>query len=347
MVTGTLRDPEFVKLTLKTVPIIASREFHGIKKEEIGGVVKGVCAKFGAAPCEAHQNLETPARVDLCGTDVQTPQVVVCLPDKSVVKRIVDVAPISGYQEIIAAGAKKLGKGLTAAELKQIRDQVRDANAKIDKGDWAAALKVVKEVATVAAGTPFTKESDALSARIAAEAKKALERALAAEKSGDTLTALRTLEDAADDFAGTDAVAVLKKELTRIRSSKAGSEAGRVLAKERKALQSFEAGQAAEKGKDFVAARREYQRVLAGASGTPLADRAKARLDALSADPDIKAIFDRADRDVKAAAALKDAEKLIGLGEKAKAADALKRIVEDYPGTAAAATAKTKLEELR
>ena len=102
IVTGTFRDPEYVKMTHRCVPIVVSLQFHGLKKDETGGVVRAVCTKFGSTTCEAHQNLETPARVELCGTDVQTPQHVLVLPDKTIVARIIDVAPVSGYQEMVA-----------------------------------------------------------------------------------------------------------------------------------------------------------------------------------------------------------------------------------------------------
>jgi tripartite-type tricarboxylate transporter receptor subunit TctC len=38
--------------------------------------------------------------------------------------------------------AKKLGHGLLATELKQLRDQMRDARARIEKEDCAGAIKV-------------------------------------------------------------------------------------------------------------------------------------------------------------------------------------------------------------
>jgi predicted negative regulator of RcsB-dependent stress response len=345
-VTGTFKDPEYVKLTNRCLAIVVSLQFHGIKKEEVGGVVKGVCSKFGATTCEAHQTLETPARVELCGDHVQTPQHVLVLPDRTIVDRIVDVAPVSGYQELVARGVKKLGKGLTNAELKQVRDQLRDAEARLEKQDWAGAIKVAKEAMVVTKGTPFAKQAEAIVARIEGDAKKQIERADAAAKGGDYVIALRILENGVDQFAGTETVAVLKKELARVKGTKAGSEAARVLAKEKRGQDSFDAGQAAEKAKDFVTARREYQKAASLASGTPLAERAQMRIDELAKDPDIKALFDRADKDQKATAALKEADKLLAAGNREGARAAFKKVLEDFAGTPAAAAAKTKLEGL-
>ena len=70
LASGILRDPAYVKATLQTVPILANREFHGATKSEAGGVTKSVCSKFGGTTCEAHQKLESEARVALCGTEV-------------------------------------------------------------------------------------------------------------------------------------------------------------------------------------------------------------------------------------------------------------------------------------
>jgi hypothetical protein len=347
LVTGTLTDPDYVKATHNTVPIIANREFHGVKKDEVAGVVKAVCVKFGATSCEAHQNLESPARVELCGSEVQTPQHVLVLPDKTIVDRIVDVAPVSAYQILIGKGTKKLGKGLTALELKQVREHLREAAARIEKEDWGAALKLVRDAVAIAKDTPFAKQADAFVTKIDEEARKELEGAKAMEKAGDVVGAMRLLESAVDVFAGTGPAAALKKELARMKGTKAGTEAARILAKEKRAGTSFEAGQAAEKAKDFLTARREYQRVVAAAAGTPLAEKAALRLQIFEADRDIKALFDRADRDAKAAAALKEAEKLAAAGNKDAAREALKKIVADFEGTTAAATARTRLEELR
>jgi tetratricopeptide (TPR) repeat protein len=345
-VTGTFKDPEYVKLTQRVVPIVVSLQIHGLKKEEVGGVVKGVCSKFGGTTCEAHQALETPARTELCGAEVQTPQHVLVLPDKSIVGRIVDVAPVSGYQELIVKAAKKLGRGLTAAELKQVRDQFREAEAKIEKQDWATAIKLAKDALTVSKGTPFAKQAEAILARIEEDAKKQIERANAAVKGGDYLVALRILENAVEQFGATETGPALKKELARIRGTKGGTEAARVLAKEKRGMEAFEAGQAAEKAKDFVSARREYQRAMTLATGTPLAERAQMRIDELAKDPDIAALFARADKDAKAQAALKEADKLLAAGDKAGAKAAFQKIVDEFPGSAAAAAAKTKLEGL-
>jgi hypothetical protein len=347
MVTGIFKDPDFVKLSHKTVPIVTSLQFHGQTKAEVGGVVKAVCTKFGSTTCEAHQQLEGPARVELCGTDVQTPQTVLVTPDKAVVGRIIDLAPISGYQELISKGAKKLGRGLTGAELKQLRDQFRDARARMEKGEWATAIKIAREAQATAKDTPFAKEATAILTQIDEDAKKQIERATAAVAAGDVIGALRILETAVEQFAATDVAAALKKELTRVRGTKAGVDAARILAKEKKGAEAFEAGQAAEKAKDYLTARREYLKAATLAAGTPLAERATGRIDELGKDPDIKPLFERAERDQRAQAALKSAESLLSSGDKEGAKAAFTKILEEFAGSAAAATAKTKLEALR
>ena len=157
------KDPEYVKRTHKTVPIVVSLEFHGIKKEEVGGVVKGVCSKFGATTCEAHQNLETPARVELCGergADSAARALPARQDDRRAHRR--RRARSAATRSSSRRARRSSGAGLTAAELKQVRDQFRDAGVKIEKEEWAAALKVAKEAQTRRSkGTPFAKEADA------------------------------------------------------------------------------------------------------------------------------------------------------------------------------------------
>lgn len=347
MANGVFKEAEYVKLTNKCVPIVLSLQLHGNKKEEVGGVVRGVCAKFGSTTCDAHIALEPHARAELITGEVRTPQTIVVLPDKTIVGKIVDLAPISAYQELIGKAIKKIGRGLTAAELKLIRDQFRAARAKLEKGEWAEAIKVAREAQAGAKDTPFAKEAGAILTSIDDLAKKQIDRANAAAAQGDVLGALRILEAAVDQFASIEAVASLKKELTRLRGTKDGAEAARLLAKEKKGSEAFEAGQAAEKAKDFLTARKEYLRAASLAAGTQLADKATARVDALAKDPDIKPLFERAEKDGKAQAALKEAEKLLASGDKEGARAAFKKIVDDFAGSAAAAAAKAKLEALR
>ena len=160
--------------------------------------------------------------------------------------------------------------------------------------------------------------------------------------------ALRILETAVDQFAGTESARRAQEGGSRgSKARRRAREAYRVLAKEKRGLEAFEAGQAAEKAKDYLSARKEYQRAATLASGTPLADKATARIEVLAKDPDIKPLFDRADRDSKAQADLKAADALLADGKKEEARAAFKKIVEQHAGTAAAAAAKAKLEDLR
>ena len=163
-------------------------------------MVKAVCSKFGATTCEAHQALETPARVELCGTNVADAATRALLPDKTIVERIVDVAPVSGYQELIAKAARSSARGFTAAELKQVRDQLREAEAKIEKEDWARRAQDRE------GGADRAREGDAVreaGRRDHREDRRRTRRSRsrsrsAAEKQGDVVGALRILETAVE-----------------------------------------------------------------------------------------------------------------------------------------------------
>ncbi len=116
-VTGLLPDTEFVKATTHALPMIASLGDHATRKQELNGQTLSVCARFGAIPCAAHRAIEPRARETLCDGPVQTPQLVVALPDGTVTGRIVDVGASSQYAKLVKAAQRKLkGRGLTAAE---------------------------------------------------------------------------------------------------------------------------------------------------------------------------------------------------------------------------------------
>ncbi len=67
----------------------------------------------------------------------------------------------------------------------------------------------------------------------------------------------------------------------------------------------------------------------------------------LSKDPDLKALFDRDDREAQASAALKEADRLVRGGDREKARSALKDVVDRFAGTKAAEEAAKRLTDLK
>ncbi len=345
--TGLFVDPEFVKITERTVPIVVNISDHQKKKQEVNGQVLAVCAKFGAIPCAAHRSLEGKAREALCEDEVKTPQIVAALPTGVAVARIVDVAAPSLYNDLVLKAQQKLGgRGLTALEFSNARRLVKAAREALEKEDFPTVLKSVREASDQVKGSPFAKEPEAVMAELEARAKKELDAARSTAESGDVLSALRALTASKERFEGTSTAGEMKKEETRLKATKAGGEASRLLAREQKGMPAFLAGQAAEKQKDFVKARREYLKTQQLAPETPIARQAAERIAELAKDPDVKSLFDRDERDSAATTAFKDAEKLARSGDKEKAKAAFREITEKFPGTKAADDAKKRLAEL-
>jgi hypothetical protein len=344
IVSGVFSDNEYVAAMKRAVPVVLSHEGHALKKETVDGEVKGVCSKFGGTTCEAHRRLEPYARADFVGPSVKTPLHVFVLPDRTVFDQMVDVAPPGAYVDTLKKAQAKLGRGVGRAEYLAAKGAVAEARRLVTAKDYVGAVKSARAAYEGVKGTSFGKDLEAVLVSVERAAAGRIEEALAAEKAGDAYRALKLLETGTKQFAGADAIAAMKKELERIKASKAGRAAATLLAREDRAQPSWTAAEKAVEERDFLRAKREFERVAKVAVDTPLAAAAEKRLAALAADPDLKALFDKASRESSAEAALRTAESLHRDGEKAKAKAAFENVLKAYPGTKAAEAAKKRLE---
>jgi len=111
-------------------------------------------------------------------------------------------------------------------------------------------------------------------------------------------------------------------------------------------MEAFEAGQAAEKAKDYLTARPRVPACAALASATPLAEKAAARIDLLSKDPDIKPLFDRADKDSRSQPPSKRRRSSSVPAAATRRAPRSRRSSTTSPEARRRRTAKSKLEDL-
>jgi hypothetical protein len=347
IVTSVFTDPDYIKATKRAVVAVLSHDSHPSKQETVDGEARAVCAKFGGCPCETHKRLEYPARKDFIGERVQTPQHVVILPDKTVFEHLLDVSPPNAYVDALRRAQVKLGPGVGRAEYRAAAKAVAEGERLVSAGDYLGAAKVARAALETVKGTKCAKGPEGVLETVEKAGRGRIDEAIKAEKASDVYRALKLLEEGGRDFAGANVVTAMKKESERIKATKAGREAASTLAREARAAPGWTAAEKAVEERDFLRARREFDKVAKVAEGTPLGGAASRRSAALAADPDLKALFDRADRDAAADAALRGAEGLLRSGEGSKGKAALEALVKDYAGTKAADAAKKRLAELK
>ena len=320
-------------MTQRVLPIVVSLQHHGAKKEEVGGVVKAVCSKFGSIDvrgASAPRDSRAHRAVRASSPDAAARRRASRQDDRGAHHR---PRPISGYQELIAKATKKLGRGLTSVAFSRSATSSGRPTPRSSSRKWAAAIKITKEAGTLAKGTPFAKQADAILVRIEDAAKRQIELAQrGCLVGGDMVGALRILETAVEQFAGTESAPRAQE------GGRRGSRARRP-ARRPPACSPRKSGARGVRGRVRRPRRRRTTSPRARrtsapstlASGTPLADKATARIEVLAKDPDIKPLFERADRDSKAQADLKAAEALLADGKKEDARAAFKKIVESTP----------------
>lgn len=349
IVTGVFPDNEYVAAMRRAVAVVLSHEAHALKKEVVDGESKGVCAKFGGCPCEAHKRLEPLARAEFftIGEGVQTPQHLFVLPDRTIFDRILDVAAPGAYVDVLKKAQAKLGRGIGRTEFLAAKKATTEARRLLEAKEYAPAHKAAKAAADGVKGTKFGEDLEAVIAAVERAATARLEEASSVAKNGDAYRALKLLDAGAGDFAGTTVVPAMKKEAERVRNTKAGREAAALISREARAAPVWAAAEKAISDRDYLRAKREFEKVAKLAAGAPLATEAEKRLAALAADPELKVLFEKADREAKADAALKAAEALLRDGGAAKGRPALEGVVKDYADTKAAEAAKRRLAELK
>lgn len=345
IVKGLHKDPAFIKATKRAIAVLACPNTHKPVERKVYGKSTRVCNKFGHVKCEVHKKLEMEVRALFWPTGrVATPTHFVVLPDETKVETLRDVLPTDAYVGALKRGRSKLGgRGLTHKEYVQAQALLKKTKAALASGDYLLTGTSLKELRKMTKGTPLDEEAVQLSTTLSEEGARIATRAEAAAAAGDWVEALRLVRDGAAAFRGTDLHKTLKKTESKLSKTKDGRAAVRVLKAEDRARPNFEKAEKHEKERDYVKAVRAYYRVLNMAAGSPLAARARARLDALKADQDVVALVGKIMAAQDAEIELKAARRLLRQRKKDEAHAKLASIVERWPTTPAAAKARKLL----
>ena len=345
IVAGLYEDSSFIKMTGRCVPMVACITEHETKKQTVRGNVRSCCTRFGASTCSRHRHIDSYARPRYWKDDVKTPSHIVVYPDGKEAGRIIDVAGTDTYVALVKKAQSKLGRGMTANLFDQVLEDLNAVDQALSKKDFEVGIKRLVSLEKICRKHPLETRIRGLWNQVNGEGAMILARAQDLQKQKSFLGALRLLSENSRRFKGARVYGALKAAEGKVRRTKEGRAAERLLKREARALPEFTKARKAEQGGDFVKAASCYEKVIKKAQETPLAQQAKARLDALKKDPDIGVLISNAAQSKLAMKEYKSASSLFKRGDKEAGKKALQRIVEKYPGTRAAKKAKQDLEK--
>jgi hypothetical protein len=346
IVAGLYQDASFVKVTDRLVPIIVSMGMHATAKREVRGQTISVCSRFGGIPCSQHKDLESTARTTYWDRDVQTPSHVMVLPDGVEVGRLIDVHGPSAFEDLLKQARRKLGGGgLDAPTWREASRRLRLAELALDKGELEEAIGGLKAFEEQVGKSPALDVAARLRKRLGSRITELIADAQEQVEAGDLVAALHILVEGAETFAAIEGASDLRREAARIRQSKEGRAAALILDREERGRPSWKQGQAAEKAGEWVAAIEAYAAVVEKAGGTPLAEKAAARIQAIQADPDIGPLVREALAAKIGAARIRSARIALRRGQAARARELLESVIKEFPDTPVAKEAKELLEK--
>lgn len=223
-----------------------------------------------------------------------------------------------------------------------------------DQGEYGKAMTIAQSVMRVTdkAGN-MHEQANSLREKLIEAAKKWLEEAREAKRSGDNKKACRIVaevsvrfETEAKEGAEKELAAEAATEVGRLRSENATKEMmDKELDNSRGELKNAEAFDM-EELQDYPAAIRIYRQVMDKYKNTEAARSAKAAIDRLTGDPKIKAFIDTRRK-------AQQAERWYDIGERylrakmdEQAKETFEMIIREHPRTAAAARAKEALKKL-
>lgn len=142
---NTINAPEFVRATRGTVNLMANRgtqEMHGFKEVQIDGKPRKLCAKFGGISCTDHIKAEIQVFRDFARDgQISTPQVMLVLPDQTIVASLHDRHPMTDFLDAFKKAEKSLPGGLSHEEATEVRQGLRDSKVWLEQGEVQKVIK--------------------------------------------------------------------------------------------------------------------------------------------------------------------------------------------------------------
>ena len=163
---NTVNAPEFVNATRGTVNLLGNRgtqELHGFTEIEVDGRPRRLCAKFGNIACMDHKKAEVSIFHDFAQDGViETPQVMLVLPDQTIVATLVDRNLMDDYLDAFKKAEKQLPNGLSHEEAAKVREGLKDSKGWLEHGEIGKVIQFAQPVAKRESSSSLVSQASAL-----------------------------------------------------------------------------------------------------------------------------------------------------------------------------------------
>jgi len=262
---NTINAPEFVKATQGTVNLLANRgtqEMHGVKEVEVDGKPRRLCAKFGTITCMDHVRMEIGVFRDFAQNGIiKTPQVMLILPDQTIVAALIDRHPMPDFLDAFKKASKQLPNGLSHEEVASVRQGLKDAHVWLEQGEIQKVIQFASPLASRESSSSLVGQAAAMMKRVEARGREELSVVEDHLKQKQYVPAMAMLEDLIQRYRRSIIEAEAKEQkvqLMKNREVKAALAAARREESARKLLETADA--LAEKGQDSRAVKL-YERI--------------------------------------------------------------------------------------
>jgi tetratricopeptide (TPR) repeat protein len=231
--------------------------------------------------------------------------------------------------------------------LKQVVADVAEAKKLQAAGKLGLAYAKFSQAAGVPGDHAVCKEATAAAEAIGKEAEAKLAAADEAVKAKRYKEGAAALSQAAATYSGSKFGDQAAKSMAAIKGDPTIQGEVETARQNEQAAAIVKQAQAAEQAKDFAAAMKLYEQVLAACPKSELCASAKARLEALKGDKAVQAAIVAKDADRECRSWLSMADNFIKADDAEKAREYLKKIIDKYPDTDWGRQARERLQKVK
>ena len=252
--------------------------------------------------------------------------------------------PMAGMDEKIERALRETPPSLLSPEeLARAKKNIELAQKALDSGRFARTSALLVALRRMDLPADLENTLGELSEELGVFASDALEELMGLVEAEKPLEAIRACKKLARDFVGTSAAAEAKE----LRAALSNDPETKKLIRGREAATALASADALLSAKQYVKAKAEFEQVAATFGGTPGAEKAEARLREMASDPEIRDSIDSAKAGRQIRSWLSMARNWARAGDKAKALDYYRKLIDTYPDLPAADTARKEAEELQ
>lgn len=221
---NTYNAPEFVRATRRTVNVIANRgtqEAHGVIETTVNKRPKRLCAKFGSITCADHNKSAVGMFRDFAREgQVKTPQVLLVLPDQTIVASHIDRTPMPELLGAFAKAERKLPNGLDQDEAAALRQGLLDARVWMEEKNYPKVVQFALPYQKRDTSANLVANVRHLMDKVEKAGKTELNQVQANLEAKEYVAAVEQLEAMAARYRRTPIEAVVKEQRTRLKKNR-------------------------------------------------------------------------------------------------------------------------------